>query len=92
MTAETIACPSCGETSALRGEQREGVIWITCGECAHRWPRDPELCPSCGERAIADRREPLYQKARGTQQSIIGYRIVQECWSCGHRSVRRDKT
>jgi hypothetical protein len=23
------------------------------------------------------------QKARGTQQSIIGYRIVKECWSCG---------
>jgi len=28
----------------------------------------------------------LIQKARGTQQSIIGYRIVEECWRCGYRS------
>ena len=63
------------------------MIWIACGSCGHEWPRDPDVCPSCGGRTIADRREPLMQKARGTQQSIVGYRIVYECWSCGYRST-----
>lgn len=34
---------------------------------------------------MTDRREPLLQKARGTQQSIIGYHIVHECSRCGFR-------
>jgi hypothetical protein len=28
-------------------------------------------------------RKPLYQKARGTQQSIIGFRIAKQCSNCG---------
>ncbi|MGI9658866.1 MAG: hypothetical protein ACR2OD_08155 [Gaiellaceae bacterium] len=78
-----IKCPSCGEEEELRGETRDGAIWITCQKCQTEWLRDPDRCEACGERTIADRREPLMQKARGTQQSIIGYRIVKECWSCG---------
>jgi ribosomal protein L37E len=78
-----IACPSCAETERLSGETRDDVIWITCATCGTAWARDPDVCADCGARSIADRREPLYQKARGTQQSIIGYRIVKECWSCG---------
>jgi hypothetical protein len=35
---------------------------------------------------MTDRREPLYQKARGTQQSIVGYRIVAECRACGYEA------
>lgn len=81
-----IACPGCGEEEALRGETRDGVIWIRCERCGSEWARDRDVCPACGRRALADRREPLMQKARGTQQSIVGYRIVQECWSCGFRS------
>jgi Zn ribbon nucleic-acid-binding protein len=81
-----IACPECRATDRLRGQQHDGVICITCGGCGHRWPRDRDICPGCGAKTIADRREPLLQKARGTQQSIIGYRIVYECWSCGYRS------
>jgi uncharacterized Zn finger protein len=83
----TIACPRCGATEKLHGAEKDGVIWITCGACGHVWPRDPDVCPSCGGRSIADLREPLIQKARGTQQSIVGYRIVHECWSCGYRSA-----
>jgi len=78
-----ISCPACGENEELSGEARDGAIWITCGACKTEWLRDPDRCEHCGERSIADRREPLIQKARGTQQSIIGYRIVKECWSCG---------
>jgi uncharacterized Zn finger protein len=82
-----ITCSACGEQEALRGETREGAIWVRCETCGEEWPRDRDLCPDCGRRTITDRREPLMQKARGTQQSIIGYRIVQECWSCGYHSV-----
>ena len=78
-----IACPACAESERLRGENRDGSIWITCESCQTTWLRDTDRCEACGERSIADRREPLFQKARGTQQSIIGYRIVKECWSCG---------
>jgi primosomal protein N' len=80
-----LSCPECDEAERLSGERRDETIWITCGACGHEWRRDRDLCPSCGERSVADRREPLFQKARGTQQSIIGYRIVQECFRCGHR-------
>jgi Zn ribbon nucleic-acid-binding protein len=83
----SIACPECGATEGLRGERHEGVIWIDCSACGHRWPRNPDVCPRCGGTTIADMREPLFQKARGTQQSIVGYRIVQECWKCGYRSA-----
>lgn len=31
-------------------------------------------------------RVPIIQKARGAQQSIIGYREVKECTSCGYQS------
>lgn len=79
-----LVCPECDEQDALRGEQRKGMIWIRCERCSHEWPRDRDVCPQCGERSISDQREPLFQKARGTQQSIIGYRIVQECWACGY--------
>jgi hypothetical protein len=82
-----LTCPRCGEADDLRGETRDGTIWIRCQRCAHEWARDRDLCPACGRRSLADRREPLIQKARGTQQSVIGYRIVQECWSCGHTSA-----
>lgn len=81
----SFACPECGEQETLRGQQREGVIWIRCGRCAHEWRRDRDVCAQCGRRSMADRREPLLQKARGTQQSIVGFRIVAECWACGYR-------
>jgi len=77
-----ISCPSCGERDDLAGEKRDEAIWITCGSCSTEWLRDPDVCPSCAERSVADRRVPLFQKARGTQQSIIGYRITKECWAC----------
>lgn len=80
-----FVCPGCGEDQALRGEQREGVIWVRGERCSHEWPRDRDICPKCGRRSMADQREPLFQKARGTQQSIIGYRILEECWICGFR-------
>ena len=83
---EKIRCPECGEEDKLRGEKRDGAIWITCEACETAWLRDPDVCPSCGKRSVADQREPLMQKARGTQQSIIGYRILKRCWACDWQS------
>ena len=81
----TFSCPTCGEAERLRGTREGEAIRITCEACGQVWTRDRDACPACGRRTIADLREPLFQKARGTQQSIIGYLIVQECYSCGHR-------
>jgi uncharacterized Zn finger protein len=80
-----IECPQCGADRGLRGEREDDGIRITCSSCGNVWPRHPDGCPECGERALASVRAPLYQKARGTQQSIIAYRIVKECQACGAR-------
>lgn len=85
--AVAISCPACGEEEALRGQRRDETIWVRCEACGCEWPRDRDVCPTCGRPLLTDRREPLMQKARGTQQSIVGYGIVQECWSCGHGSA-----
>ena len=85
MTETTIACPACGEEELLRGIRRGETVVVRCQGCGNEWSRDPDVCPRCGRRSIVDRREPLMQKARGTQQSIIGYRIVKDCYSCGYR-------
>lgn len=82
-----IACPACGETERLHGSRRGDSIEIACDACGHVWERNPDVCPRCGKRTISDQRVPLVQKARGTQQSIIGYRIVKECYACGHRGA-----
>ena len=84
MSGLSLVCPSCGESEQLRGTRQEDSILVRCEACGHTWKRDPEACPQCGSRTVVDRREPLMQKARGTQQSIVGYRIVKECGSCGN--------
>jgi hypothetical protein len=84
--ASKIECPKCGETKNLKGERDGQVITITCHTCEHSWVRDPDVCPSCGQRKIVRRRMPLYQKARGTQQSIIGYSVARDCRACGWSS------
>ena len=85
MTATTV-CPECGETERLQGRREGRDILIQCEACGHEWRRNLDRCPSCGKSTLADRRVPLMQKARGTQQSIVGYNVVTECWSCGHTS------
>jgi uncharacterized Zn finger protein len=79
-----IQCPACGEQERerLKPHRRSDSIRITCLSCGHEWQRGPDRCDSCGGRTVP-RREPLMQGARGTQQSIIGFRIVRECSRCG---------
>jgi DNA-directed RNA polymerase subunit RPC12/RpoP len=66
--------------------RREGDrLFVTCRSCGEKWEHFLDGCPECGERALVPERMPLLQKARGTQQSIIGYRIGQRCTACGWR-------
>lgn len=82
-------CPQCGEAKRLKGRREnsdprkedEVVVHIPCLECDHEWVHDPWACPTWGERMHPERR-PLLHKARGTQQSIIGFRIEKVCHSC----------
>jgi uncharacterized Zn finger protein len=80
-----IVCPSCGEAAReqLKADRQGQQIFITCLTCGHVWQRHPDDCPQCGMRSLTSVRKPLIEKARGTQQSIIGYRIAKECSSCG---------
>ena len=79
-----IACPSCEEKSNHRARRVDGTPRITCLSCGHEWTRSPYDCGKCGKQgALIPERKPLYQKARGTQQSIIGFRIAKRCSNCG---------
>lgn len=91
MTPVMIECPNCAESKNLKGDREGKVITIKCGSCGHSWVRDPDVCPSCGERKIVRRRVPLYQKARGTQQSIIGFSVARDCQACGWTSGGEDE-
>jgi ribosomal protein L37E len=74
-------CPNCGETKKLRGQRDKDLVHITCQTCGNQWTHDPWKCATCGG-PLHERRKPLLQKARGTQQSIIGYNVVKECPRC----------
>lgn len=82
-----ITCPNCGGHEKLRGTRMTESIRITCGACLHSWIRTERTCPVCGKETLTiGMRAPILQKARGAQQSIIGYRTMKECTNCGHQS------
>jgi predicted RNA-binding Zn-ribbon protein involved in translation (DUF1610 family) len=88
--ATTFECPNCGEAKRLQGARRDEVVEIRCLACDHEWVHDPWGCPTCAGRMHPERR-PLLQKARGTQQSIIGYRIEKVCPRCDPPEDRDSK-
>jgi hypothetical protein len=83
-----LACPSCG-SGKLRGRPDGEVVHVTCKEGEHRWTHDPWACPTCGRQMYAARR-PLLEKARGTQQSIVGYVTDKVCTHCDPPEDRLD--
>lgn len=85
----SFSCPSCGNEKQLQGEREGDLVHIACLAYGHEWTHDPWSCPRCGERMHAARK-PLIQKARGTQQSIIGYRSTKECPRCDVDGERED--
>lgn len=83
---DEFTCPRCGEQEQLHGEPVEGddaARRITCDVCQSSWIRDRHLCPTCASRNVYDEKRPIYQKARGVQQSIISTFTVQVCADCG---------
>lgn len=83
---EEMRCPECGERERLSASRDGERMLLACDACGHGWERHPDSCPRCWERGLVMRRVPLFQRARGTQQSIIGYRTARECRSCGWAS------
>jgi ssDNA-binding Zn-finger/Zn-ribbon topoisomerase 1 len=83
MASMLVSCPSCGASSGLKGKRDGDDIRVTCTACRHSWLRNPDRCPRCGEPAMAPVRAPLYEKARGVQQSIVAYRVIKQCTDCG---------
>jgi len=87
-----IVCPSCGVDDHLSGRRQGDVIRITCGACGVAWDRDPSpRCEICGtgEKLLAVS-EPLVQKARGNQYSVVGARTVYRCDPCHRRASGDD--
>jgi uncharacterized Zn finger protein len=82
---DEISCPSCGQSDrAEMTPRREGdVLHVHCDACGHDWQHHIDRCPECGDRTLVPVRMPVLQKARGTQQSIIGYWIARRCTACG---------
>lgn len=83
---DEFRCPRCGEQELLRGEPVEGdddARRIRYEACDASWIHDRHICPDCDSRLVYDERRPIYQKARGVQQSLIGQATVQVCGDCG---------
>lgn len=77
-------CPACEEADRSRLRPRREGKWllISCESCGHEWKHNTARCPACGEGELVPVRMPLLLKARGTQQSIIGYRTARKCPAC----------
>lgn len=90
---DEFTCPRCGEKEQLRGEAIDGDETrrrIHCEACEASWVRDLHVCPECDSHNVFDERRPLYQKARGVQQSIISMFTVQVCADCGWTNAAGD--
>ena len=78
-----IACPACGEGTALRGVRSEDVIHMTCGSCGTSWDRSLQpSCDRCGGSDVQAIPKAIVEKSRGTQLSVVGTRTVHLCSDC----------
>ena len=85
-----IACPTCGETEAIRGSRRESVIDMSCGTCGSQWARDLTMrCPHCEGADLRAVPLAIVEKGRGTQLSIVGTRTVYLCVLCDAETLER---
>lgn len=78
-----IACPSCGESEDLSGEQTPDGTRLTCGACETSWLRsaDPP-CTTCGSTDLQSVPLAIVERSRGTQLSIVGTRPIDLCSVC----------
>ena len=85
-----VTCPHCEEDENLTGEDVDGAITITCGECGAVWERDlTPRCETCGRTDVRQALQAILDKSRGTQLSIQGMRVVWLCPDCDADRLRR---
>ena len=85
-----IACPSCGEGEALRGQRSGDSIALTCETCGHAWDRDlTPRCPTCGGTDLQTVPLAILEKGRGTQLSVVGTRPIDLCTACDAETLSR---
>jgi hypothetical protein len=89
MTAD-IVCPNCHSDEHLHGEPNGDLIRITCSVCRLVWDRDPSpRCPSCQTTDVRAVPQAVWEKARGTQLSIVSMRTIYLCTTCDADRLRR---
>lgn len=76
-------CPTCRTDEHLDGERHGDLIRITCSACELTWDRDPApRCPTCGGSEMTAAPEAVWEKARGSQLSIVSIRVIHLCEAC----------
>ncbi len=84
-----VACPHCEEDENLTGDNVDGTITITCGECGAVWERDrTPRCPTCGRTDVREALQAILDKSRGTQLSIQSMKVVWLCPECDAVKLR----
>lgn len=83
---DELICPRCETDEHLQGERSDDVIHISCTGCGLTWDRDlSPKCVSCGAESEHTISEPVIEKARGTQLSIVGMTTTYYCHGCYKR-------
>lgn len=77
-----MTCPGCGETDALRGEDVDGHIEVTCQRCGACWRRGDPRCRLCGGSALVTGVQRMTRHPRGTLLAVIGSREIPLCPTC----------
>ena len=84
-----VTCPNCEEDENLQGDNVDGTITITCGECGTTWERDrTPKCATCGSTEVRDALQAILDKSRGTQLSIQSLKVVWLCPDCDADKLR----
>lgn len=78
-----LLCPTCRSDEHLAGERCGDLIRITCSACGLTWDRDPApRCPTCAGTAMTAVPEAVWEKARGSQLSIVSIKVIDLCETC----------
>jgi hypothetical protein len=85
---DELTCPRCHTDEHLTGTPDGEVIHITCTNCSLAWDRDTSpRCVTCGRTDdIHVISQPVIEKARGTQLSIVAVTTTYLC----HDHYRND--
>lgn len=83
MRDDELICPVCQDDEELTGSRDGDIIHITCARCGASWDRNLKpSCPECGETDLWVTAEAIWEKARGSQLSIVSVKPVYVCPDC----------